>query len=107
MLHPARLESAGSVLIEAMCCGLPMLTTNRCGYAEYVEASGGGVVLPEPFNLDHWVLALKKLLTEPEHLEQCCKNLQHLYKNEFWYSRTQVIADEIIRHAETQGENSK
>ena len=97
MLHPARAESAGNVLIEALCCNLPVLTTKRCGFAEYITATGGGVVLPEPFTLQHWSLALQKLMTEPEHLLQCRKNIRNLYKEEFWYSRAGVIADEIIK----------
>ncbi len=103
MLHPARNEATGTVLIEALCCQLPVLTTARCGYAEYVSAAGGGVVLPENFVLEQWVLALKKLLSEPEHLEQCRKNLQDLYKNNFWYSRADAVAEELINFARKKG----
>ncbi|MBE6379907.1 MAG: glycosyltransferase family 4 protein [Lentisphaerae bacterium] len=97
MVHPARAESAGNVLIEALCCNLPVLTTRRCGFAEYITGSGGGVVLPEPFNLEHWSLALQKLINEPQHLLQCRKNIHGLHKQDFWYSRGDCIADEIIR----------
>ena len=103
MLHPARSESAGSVLIEALCCDLPILTTNRCGYAEYVTSSGGGVVLPEPFNQEHWVLALTRLMREKAHLMQCRKNIDQLGRNDFWYSRAEVIADEVINFARAKG----
>ena len=100
LLHPARNEAAGTVLVEALCCNLPVLTTNLCGYAEYIISSSGGVVLPEKFTLEHWVLAMKKLLTEPEHLLRCRKNIKDLYKSDFWYSRPAVMADEVIRFAE-------
>ena len=103
LLHPARAESAGNVLIEALCCNLPILTTRRCGYAEYVESSGGGVVLPETFELDHWLLAMKKLLTEPEHLRQCRKNTENFSRSDFWFSRPDVIAGEVINFARNQG----
>ena len=102
MLHPARNEATGTVLIEALCCGLPVLTTDRCGYAEYLTGSGGGVVLPEPFRLDHWVQALKKLLAEPQHLQQCRVNTKDLHKSDFWFSRPEVTADEIIKFARTK-----
>ena len=107
LLHPARNEATGTVFIEALCCNLPVLTTNLCGYAEYIEAAGGGVVLPEPFQLDHWVLALKKLLTEVEHLQQCRKNTADMYKNDFWYSRPAVMADAVIRFAEQKKVSEK
>lgn len=49
-LHPAYHEAAGKVLLEAMSCGLPVLTTMRCGYAEHVEKAKAGVVLPSVFS---------------------------------------------------------
>ena len=104
MIHPARNEATGTVLVEALCSRLPVLTTKLCGYAEFTEASGGGVVLPEPFKPDHWVLALKKLLAEPEHLQQCRKNISDMYKNDFWYSRPDVMAEEMINFARQKKE---
>ena len=49
LVHPARLENTGTVLLEAMVAGLPVLTTSNCGYADYIKQSGGGWVLPAPF----------------------------------------------------------
>lgn len=49
LLHPAYRESAGMVLIEATVAGLPVLTTDTCGYARYVEEAGSGKVMPSPF----------------------------------------------------------
>ncbi len=48
MVHPAREEGTGTVLIEAIAAGLPVICTAVCGFADYVAASGGRVV-PEPF----------------------------------------------------------
>lgn len=50
LLHPAYKELAGMVLLEALVAGLPVLTTQVCGYAHYVQDSGAGVVIPEPFS---------------------------------------------------------
>lgn len=57
MLHPAREEGTGTVLIEALANSLPVICTGACGFAPYVAAAGGGVV-PEPFRQE----ALNELL---------------------------------------------
>jgi UDP-glucose:(heptosyl)LPS alpha-1,3-glucosyltransferase len=49
LIHPAYNENTGTVLLEALVAGLPVLTTAACGYAHYIdEADAGRVVLP-PF----------------------------------------------------------
>ncbi len=50
LLHPARSEAAGMVLVEAIVAGLPVMASAVCGYAHYVEDSGCGELLPEPFH---------------------------------------------------------
>lgn len=49
LIHPAYNENTGTVLLEALVAGLPVLCTAVCGYAPYVDAAQGGQVLPEPF----------------------------------------------------------
>src|SRR5262249_6126580 len=49
LVHPARLDVTGTVIVEALSNQLPVVTTANCGYARYVRASGAGVVLSEPF----------------------------------------------------------
>jgi UDP-glucose:(heptosyl)LPS alpha-1,3-glucosyltransferase len=50
LLHPAYNENTGTVLLEALVAGLPVLTTDVCGYAHYIEQAQAGKVLPSPFN---------------------------------------------------------
>ena len=50
LLHPARAEAAGVVLLEAVVAGLPVVTTAVCGYAPHVRAARAGFVLDEPFS---------------------------------------------------------
>ena len=52
LLHPARTETAGHILVEALVCGLPVLVTANCGYAFHVEQAGAGLVCPHPFVQD-------------------------------------------------------
>jgi UDP-glucose:(heptosyl)LPS alpha-1,3-glucosyltransferase len=49
LLHPARHENTGTVIVEAIVAGLPVLTTATCGYAFHVEDAAAGCVLPAPF----------------------------------------------------------
>jgi len=49
LVHPARAEAGGVVLLEAIAAGLPVVTTHLCGYASQVKQARAGLVLPEPF----------------------------------------------------------
>jgi len=49
LLHPAYHETAGIVLLEALSCGLPILTVDICGYANHISQADAGIVLNSPF----------------------------------------------------------
>ena len=50
LLHPARRENTGTVLMEAMSVGLPIITSDVCGYAPYVNSAKAGKVLKGYFH---------------------------------------------------------
>ncbi|MDC7983449.1 glycosyltransferase family 4 protein, partial [Rhodoplanes sp. TEM] len=58
LVHPARLDTTGTVILEAVVNGLPVIASGVCGYAEHVTAAGAGLVLPEPFAADAFAAAL-------------------------------------------------
>ncbi len=64
--HLAYSENAGLVLVEALVAGLPVLTTDVCGYASHVKEAQGGIVLTSPFNSKNCVEALTALLNHEE-----------------------------------------
>lgn len=50
LVHPARLEVTGAVILEAIVNGLPVVATGICGFAPHIERSGAGKVLRKPFD---------------------------------------------------------
>lgn len=49
LLHPARRDTTGTVLLEAVAAELPVVCTAACGFAEHITAAGSGIVVAEPF----------------------------------------------------------
>ncbi|MGE0624988.1 MAG: glycosyltransferase family 4 protein [Pseudomonadales bacterium] len=74
MLHPAYMESGGIVLIEALVAGLPVVATDVCGFAPYVEESGGGVLIGSPFVQARLNEAVANLVGDREFRSRCAAN---------------------------------
>jgi UDP-glucose:(heptosyl)LPS alpha-1,3-glucosyltransferase len=66
LLHPAYNENTGTVLLEALVSGLPVLTTDVCGYAGYIREASAGVVLSSPFQQIDLNQALATILLSDE-----------------------------------------
>lgn len=49
LIHPAYNENTGTVLLEALVAGLPVLVSAVCGYAHYIAEADCGRVLGDPF----------------------------------------------------------
>jgi len=88
-LHPARNESAGSALIEALAAGLPVLTTDICGFAPYVR-NATGTVLESPFRHDKLVEMLSDMIPRLDELK--LRTLEYAAGEDFC-SRAKVFAD--------------
>ena len=90
-LHPARNEAAGSALVEALAAGLPVLTTDICGFAPYVNEATG-TVLEGEFRQE----ALEKMLADmlPRLDELKRMTLDYARKMDFC-SRARVFADAL------------
>jgi UDP-glucose:(heptosyl)LPS alpha-1,3-glucosyltransferase len=69
MMHPARSELAGLVIMEAMVSGLPQIVTDHCGYAFHVKAANAGIVLDSPFNQAVLNSSLAQMLSDASRQE--------------------------------------
>lgn len=96
LLHPAVQEAAGIVLLEAVVAGLPVLTTEVCGYAGYISVTQCGVVIPEPFTQDKLNTALFDALQNNEQRSRWAGNARHFADTEDLYSLADKAADIIL-----------
>ena len=66
LVHPAYDENTGTVLLEAITAGLPVLATDVCGYAAHIKQANAGHVLASPFEQSLLDQTLAHMLTSPE-----------------------------------------
>ncbi|MDB4733807.1 glycosyltransferase family 4 protein [Planctomycetota bacterium] len=65
LIHPARRELGGLVLLEAMVAGVPTICTAACGFAAHVAKAGAGTVLEAPFRQTQLDQTLAGMLAAP------------------------------------------
>jgi UDP-glucose:(heptosyl)LPS alpha-1,3-glucosyltransferase len=94
LVHPSRADVTGTVILEAMANGLPVITTALCGYGEHVVKAGAGVVLAEPFRATALVDALRS--ASPETLARWCAAAAAYAGDPALYSGLEVAADLIL-----------
>jgi len=94
MVHPAHNENTGTVLLEAIAAGLPVLATDVCGYAHHITAAEAGIVLDSPFDQKTLNTRLASMLTSP-YLDRWSANGQHYGTNPALYKMPASAVDAI------------
>ncbi len=96
LIHPAYNENTGTVLLEALVAGLPVLVTDVCGYAHYIGEAEAGVVLESPFSQPVLDRALAGMLQSSQQRALWSQNALHYAKDADLYSMPERAADLIL-----------
>ncbi|WP_210014451.1 glycosyltransferase family 4 protein [Pseudomonas palmensis] len=96
LIHPAYNENTGTVLLEAVVAGLPVLVSAVCGYAHYIAEADAGLVLDEPFEQEQLNRYLQRMLEDDAARADWGRNGLAFADTADLYSMPQHAADVIL-----------
>jgi UDP-glucose:(heptosyl)LPS alpha-1,3-glucosyltransferase len=96
LIHPAYNENTGTVLLEALVAGLPVLVSAVCGYAHYIAEADAGRVLDEPFDQAQLTQYLTDMLNDDAARAAWSRNGLAFAETADLYSMPQHAADVIL-----------
>lgn len=96
LIHPAYNENTGTVLLEALVAGLPVLVSDVCGYAHYIAEADAGRVLPSPFEQARLNHTLADMLADDQRRAFWRRNGLAYAETADLYSMPQKAADVIL-----------
>lgn len=96
LIHPAYNENTGTVLLEALVAGLPVLVTDVCGYAHYISDADAGRVVSSPFEQSALTRTLTEMLADDAARAAWQRNGLAFADSADLYSMPQHAADVIL-----------
>ena len=96
LVHPARAEAGGIVIIEAIINGLPVVATELCGFSHHIQRAGAGIVITEPFTSRALVSALRRA-AEPQVRDACSANGASYGRDPELYSGIHQALEAILK----------
>lgn len=94
LVHPAREEAAGNIIIEAMVSGLPSIVSKEVGFSDEVKKFNAGAVLSDNFMQGDFNNLLEGTI-KTNRLASIKNNISSLHENNYFFSRSSFIADYI------------
>ena len=94
MIHPARNEAAGAVLLESLACGTPVLCSANCGFSPMVKEAGS-LVLPKLFRQKILNRTLMVALSTPDKIADLQQAAENYGRNGDFYRRAKYAVDLI------------
>ena len=91
LVHPARSESAGMILLEALTAGLPVLATDACGYAFHIQRADGGCVLSSPFDQKVCDAAVRDMLAAPRRAEWSANGVSYAAREDLYSCHARAV----------------
>lgn len=98
LLHPARVENTGTVLLEALSQGLPVVCSTECGFAPLVAEARAGHVLAAPFDPAELARVARELLADGAQRAELGERGRSAAR-EFPMERRTTTALEVIERA--------
>ncbi len=98
LVHAARSENTGNVIVEAIAAGLPVLCSENCGYAVHLTRAEAGLVIKEPFDQAAMDVQLLAMLQENKLVQWQKKALEYAEREDL-YSRTAKVIKVIEAQA--------
>lgn len=95
LVHPAISDAEGSVLLEALVAGLPVIATSASGYTDHVAAANAGIVLRDPFSQREMADALMRFVDGVFRAQCADRALRYAADNDL-YSMYITGADFIL-----------
>jgi len=102
LIHPARIENTGNVILEGLVAGLPVLATGACGYAFHIGQADAGLVVPEPFSQTLMNQIMQTFL-QRQQLRIWGENAYHYSDHKDLYSRPEAAVFIMEQVAQRKG----